>query len=903
MKHNSILHMVMLVGLLIGFTCAAESFRDDFSSTENLRAIDNITRVRDYPRIVTHPDVRINRLDANEYRDSKTNKTIGFGWFPSILRLANGDLLCFHREGREHGMKAYEARATVTRSTDGGRTWQAAQIIMQEKDWAIGPMFSGLASDGGIYLNIRKRKIRGEGMGWKWALLHSADNGHTWQQVSDRYGMFANDELSNGEQIWTNWTKLDEWTWTRSTFISKLVEGKLQFGEERKHHEISPSSDEWDFTETNTPGELVCMMREQLQSTYYRTARSLDYGKTWTRSRDSNVYLGQTPTRPRIHTMNDGRLIFSYGQRDIGRTFVVASKDKGKTWDIDHRQVILHSPRQYHHFWDSHYTDAAWAEGDKWIAIDYIASPKDRKLRGIYGTFIDTRYFDDRFKGVAIKQLSVPATGKAVGFWRFDQTDSKFARDSEHSHYGEIHGAKRVPGRFGGALQFDGKDDHVIVYDEATLWVENHFAMEVWIKTRDASKEQVIISKGSKYTLSLLNGKPVLKVGNGEASADMKKPLENNRWYHLLVIHTNRDGYTKVMFFIDGKQVSYMRPKGDSGDALDRDTDTAISLTDMKITGGPMFQQTHGKNRNIDNLVFGMDNILKGDRAFDGWIDEVVIYRKGLTYAQATDRMVRHTLPRATVSSLAITKPKQAKWTAFKAKTTIRAKTAVAFNILNTQGKVLLNNIASGADLGSITDEAIVLKAELTTTADGQSPVLHEWSVNTSSGTPVIIEQPFPNQTSLPAEPAVVDVVEKPKAKVALPDMDPNAIRIKPVKGIPANLYLVPLGTKKSIVFTIKQDPKNIAAAWLVISADDIDEPKEAKITLNNKHAIKVHPSVLGESIGHRGAMIVPVKGLLKGRNTFEFVFADNLGGTTDGYSILKAELAISLSEQKELPL
>ena len=102
MKHNSILHMVMLVGLLIGFTCAAESFRDDFSSTENLRAIDNITRVRDYPRIVTHPDVRINRLDANEYRDSKTNKTIGFGWFPSILRLANGDLLCFHREGREH---------------------------------------------------------------------------------------------------------------------------------------------------------------------------------------------------------------------------------------------------------------------------------------------------------------------------------------------------------------------------------------------------------------------------------------------------------------------------------------------------------------------------------------------------------------------------------------------------------------------------------------------------------------------------------------------------------------------------------------------------------------------------------------------------------------------------------
>lgn len=251
-------------------------------------------------------------------------------WQPAILRLYNGDSLCFHREGREHGMAEYEARAVVSRSADGGRTWLPAVVIRQQKDWAISPRYPAQTPDGSVWLNLRMLKIRGDARGWKWAIMRSADDGHTWEQVSDRYGMGTGIPLSNGRLLYVNWTRSDPWNSVRSTFTSEWQNGTMQFSDERVHLELGPSGDEWSIAETFTPGELICMMRQQNHSQYYATARSFDYGRSWAPWRESNVFMGRNPCRPRVHTMPDGRLFFTYGQRDIGRTFAVVSYDKGK---------------------------------------------------------------------------------------------------------------------------------------------------------------------------------------------------------------------------------------------------------------------------------------------------------------------------------------------------------------------------------------------------------------------------------------------------------------------------------------------------------------------------------------------------------------------------------------------
>jgi len=889
---TSFMALALLIGALRVQARAEGRFSEDFRSLENLRAMERVAQRRDFPRIVTRPDVRINRTNPGDYKDSSTGKTIGFGWFPSITRLANGELLCFFREGREHGMANFEARGVLSRSTDGGRTWQEAQVIRQEKEWAISPQFSTQTDDGSIWLNLRARKVAGEGKGqWKWMILRSTDDGHSWEQVSDRYGMYPGPAMSNGEMLWRNWRHLEPWSSVRRTFAGRIKDGEMTWGEERVHPELGPS-DEWSAAETRTPGVLVSMMRQQQLTHYYATARSEDYGRTWTPWRESNVYYGPCPTRPRMHTMPDGRLIFTYGQRWIGRTFAVVSKDDGETWDVDHRQVILHSPQGYHVFWDSHYTDIARAEGDTWIAVDYISGPSSGEQKGIYGTFIDARYFEDAYAGVTLKRTGTPILPETAGYWTFDELEGEFARDSLHGNFGEIAGATRAKGRFGGALAFDGKDDHVMIYDDQTLWLPRYFTVEAWINTRDASKEQTILSKAPAYTLALSEGKPALRIGRSEATADLKAPLESNRWYHLAVLFHQRSSYARATFFVDGKEVSAMKPERDGRPHGAESFAEAVAQSDMKIPGGPMFQEYTRKNQSTDNLVIGMNNDLTG-APFDGLIDEVMIHGVALAPEHVDASVSRGFHGSGAAASRAIARPAGAKWTTFDAKTTEPEGTSVRFTIADAQGTVLMDGVAPGADLGGLEAEAIVLRAELSTNDPGQTPILHEWSVGASAGAPGVTTAPLPDQ-SAPAAGGAGSKVKRsaPRKKAAGPAIDKDAVRLKPVAGIPLNLYLAPIGTKKTVIFDVPYDINLIDKAWLELAVDDIDEKKEAKITLNGK-TVEIHESVLGEGAA-TGALVVPVDALVKGRNTFEFVFADNLNETTEGYEILKATLALA---------
>lgn len=56
----------------------ADGFTDDFGSLANLHRVENVARRRDFPPVVTRPDVRINRLNADEYKDSESGLATGY---------------------------------------------------------------------------------------------------------------------------------------------------------------------------------------------------------------------------------------------------------------------------------------------------------------------------------------------------------------------------------------------------------------------------------------------------------------------------------------------------------------------------------------------------------------------------------------------------------------------------------------------------------------------------------------------------------------------------------------------------------------------------------------------------------------------------------------------------------
>jgi hypothetical protein len=85
-----------------------------------------------------------------------------------------------------------------------------------------------------------------------------------------------------------------------------------------------------------------------------------------------------------------------------------------------------------------------------------------------------------------------------VGAWLFDGKSGQTAEDSsENGHSGEILGPKRVQGKYGTALEFDGKDDIVeIPHDEAFDLVT--YTVMAWIKVDGPNGEwqQTVVGKG-----------------------------------------------------------------------------------------------------------------------------------------------------------------------------------------------------------------------------------------------------------------------------------------------------------------------------------------------------------------------------------------------------------------------
>ena len=727
------------------------AYVDVFSDFLRVRGKRAVALRQSFPRVVTRPDVRVNRLDPTQYKYK--GKVCGHGWFPFVLKLASGDLLCLYSEASAH-VYCPGGRTVASRSIDGGRTWGPAQVLYHKKDWICHPGYGQVqTSDGRIWVSIRaqffdaKKGTANDPRAWRKhnVILASDDNGHTWREMAmDHAELHPRPvfEMSNGRVIWTLRCVDERGDSFRGTALHTEKDGKLLF-EIREHPELGPTADEWTIVETRRPGELVCMMRQQQHTQFFATAKSDDYGVSWAPWRESNVFMGPFPTRPQLRRADDGTLLFCYGQRWIGRTFVVPSHDNGDTWDIARRQTILHSPREYHKVWDSHYTDVAPAEGTKWVAVDYVASPRKETQKGIYGTFIDARYFREAHEGVTLAPVGGEGGDDLVGQWGFDELEGDFARDPVAANFGEIRKAKRAPGKVGGALDCDGKRSYCVVYDDATLRMPKYFTLAAWIKVRDAKRDQTILSKAPKYALCLRDGKLALAIGKAVMVSE-SGTVPSNRWVHVAVTFGMRRMYSRATFYINGKEDSWVQPQPPRADTFA----DAMAYSDTPITGGPLFQEFGHKNKSADNLVIGMDNNLRTG-AFDGLIDEVAIYASDLSPERIRRHMDRRYRPDGEVVSLRIARPAGAKWGSFHAATTTPARTKIAFTIEDDAGKTLVRNAADGADLAKIDADRIVLRATLSTTDPGQTPILHSWSVSCEGGAaPNVVWPPFPDQTA-----------------------------------------------------------------------------------------------------------------------------------------------------------
>jgi len=211
-----------------------------------------------------------------------------------------------------------------------------------------------------------------------------------------------------------------------------------------------------------------------------------------------------------------------------------------------------------------------------------------------------------------------------IDFNNEDETQNIAHDRSPNHNNGTIYGAKWVNGKVGRALDFDGVDDYTDVPDSTSLRLgTGDHTIEGWFKTTATSG--MIFAKGINYKqeciwIRLYAGKLQLKWWDDpDPSREILSGLVNDgEWHHFVA---QRSGNT-VYGFLDGNQFG-----------------SSVIGADAK------FDAIGYVNR------IGAENTA-GGQPFNGIIDEVRIYNRGLTADEIKERYNLGKLKRVSVPRL-----------------------------------------------------------------------------------------------------------------------------------------------------------------------------------------------------------------------------------------------------------
>jgi len=160
-----------------------------------------------------------------------------------------------------------------------------------------------------------------------------------------------------------------------------------------------------------------------------------------------------------------------------------------------------------------------------------------------------------------------PAEAATVGLWAFDEGSGVSAYDlSGYNNTGTlVNGPVWTTGKYGSALQFDGKNDYVGVTTGvgSSLNLSNAVTVEAWVKSQTAGAYDYVIAKyydGGKasYALDTDSSKARFYVTTGGTYHQLTSNINiwDGAWHHIAGSYDMGASGNNLKLYIDGTLVN-----------------------------------------------------------------------------------------------------------------------------------------------------------------------------------------------------------------------------------------------------------------------------------------------------------------------------------------------------------
>jgi len=206
-----------------------------------------------------------------------------------------------------------------------------------------------------------------------------------------------------------------------------------------------------------------------------------------------------------------------------------------------------------------------------------------------------------------------------VGLWLFDEGAGKTIKDSSTNHNDgtKLGNPKWGNGKFGRALELNGKDEFVEVPPDSSLDIVKQLTIIVWVNTRTIGEYRTFLSKGDakgeilNYGVQFIGGDAKWRFfrwdGAGYAYKDSVTPAAPNKWMHIGVTYDASE--KKVNFYIDGK------------------LDATHDFPELKTSKKPLLIGKH------------IHSTLGDSQFWNGFLDELAILNVALTEKEIKEAM------------------------------------------------------------------------------------------------------------------------------------------------------------------------------------------------------------------------------------------------------------------------